>query len=73
VKIPIPIGDDEVPLAVLVEKSYEFVTWYLNCAPWKCKECGTTMFGRMPYCSYCKVRLGKETLRPSDFVEKERQ
>jgi hypothetical protein len=40
---------------------------YLNVKPWKCGECGATMFGRMKYCVYCKLRLGKDTPRPTEF------
>jgi hypothetical protein len=27
------------------------------------------MFGRMKYCVYCKLRLGKHTPRPDSYVE----
>ena len=37
---------------------------YLNVPSWKCTHCKATMFGRMTYCVYCKLRLGIDTPRP---------
>jgi|EndMetStandDraft_8_1072994.scaffolds.fasta_scaffold32728_4 predicted RNA-binding Zn-ribbon protein involved in translation (DUF1610 family) len=45
------------------------ITLYLNVKPWKCPDCGATMFGRMLYCAYCKLRLNKHTPRPSHYTK----
>lgn len=50
-------------------KPQRWYDWYLNVPSWKCAECGTTMFGRVKYCVYCRQRLHKDTPRPSDYDE----
>ena len=43
---------------------------YLNVPSWKCVKCKTTMFGRINYCVYCKLRLGIDTPR-KDLISSE--
>lgn len=77
-----PPNDYGIPEPELIEDkpilSEEQIFWrnrrvaiFLNVPNWKCAECGATMFGRMKYCVYCKLRLGKHTPRPKgEGVEK---
>lgn len=52
-KIP-PPTDNELPLAELVEKAHDWVTWYLSTPPWICLKCGLLNFGRNKKCAGCK-------------------
>lgn len=56
----------------VVDSSWEErrrIELFLNVKPWKCPDCGTTMFGRVLYCVYCKLRLGKHTPRPAHYTK----
>lgn len=61
------IEDKPVEDAQKIWERNRRITLYLDVKPWKCSECGAVMFGRMKYCVYCKLRLGKDTPRPADF------
>lgn len=49
---------------------YRRIQLYLAVANWKCPECGSTVFGRVLECPYCKHKLGKITPRPAHYTKK---
>ena len=61
--IPLP-KHEELQEEQEENKDYARIKEYLNCPPWKCVKCKATMFGRMTYCVYCKLRLGIHTPKP---------
>lgn len=65
--IPVP-KYNEPELSFKDEKDLQdaaYIKWYLNVPSWVCTHCKATMFGRMEYCVYCKLRLGIDTPRPN--------
>lgn len=66
--IPIP-KYNEPEVSFKDEKELQdaaYIKWYLNVKHWECPKCGTTMFGRILYCVYCKLKLGIDTPKPTD-------
>ena len=47
------------------EEDYNWIRWFINVPDWKCPRCGGTMFGRMEYCIFCKVRHNTHTPKPT--------
>jgi predicted RNA-binding Zn-ribbon protein involved in translation (DUF1610 family) len=64
--IPVPT-DNELTIEQHEPNTHEYVRWYIDCTPWKCPECGSTVFGRCQFCAYCRYVLGKETKRPDSY------
>jgi hypothetical protein len=62
--IPRPTQNEPEEPDVSELSSGAYIKWYLDVPNWKCNVCHAVMFGRMTYCVYCKVRLGKDTPRP---------
>lgn len=63
--IPIPKYNEPEELTD-ERQSAAWMKWYLNVKHWVCPKCGTTIFGRIVYCVYCKLKLGIDTPRPID-------
>jgi hypothetical protein len=61
--------EEKTEVAPCSWEEHRRIQLYLNVKPWKCPECGATMFGRMLYCAYCKIRHNKHTPRPSHYTK----
>jgi hypothetical protein len=68
-----PSSEYELPIVKeVIPRNWEEnrrIELFLNVKSWKCSECGTTMFGRVLACVYCKVRYRKHVPRPTHYTK----
>ena len=70
----IPLPHDNEPEQRKIDDEYtseqlEWIGEFWRIPDWQCTVCNSVMFGRVSYCIYCKLRLGKHTPKPIDLVD----